>query len=206
MINKRKRNYYIYFTGKSIKLELSDHVLTLPELPFFEWDPFGWKDNCVTFSAGCVASFWIIYIFSRPGQSQGLLYKHRRHSFLNKVSHPVPPTALWRRHSQSVWVSTIGSKSWSFYWKDRLCQLVELQRRRVCNQRGYPVTLFSYLFSIILKRILLKLHSQLFMPSSRAVSSVRCMLPSSQNYLQRGVCFNHSKIMDFLIWFYKKVI
>ena len=40
----------------------------------------------------------MISIFSRPGQSQGLLYTFVIHSFSN----PFPPTALWRRHAQTV--------------------------------------------------------------------------------------------------------
>ena len=41
-------------------------------------------------------------IISRPGQSQGLLYKKPRDSF----SQPFPPTALLCRHSQTVSDST----------------------------------------------------------------------------------------------------
>ena len=41
---------------------------------------------------------------SRPGQSQGLLYKQPCHSlinsFIHSLSHPFPPTALPRRHAQ----------------------------------------------------------------------------------------------------------
>ena len=40
--------------------------------------------------------------FSRPGRSQGLLYKQPRYSFINSVSHPFPPTASQRRHAQTV--------------------------------------------------------------------------------------------------------
>ena len=41
-------------------------------------------------------------MFSRPGQSQGLLYKQSRHSLIDSVSHPFPSTALRRRHAQTV--------------------------------------------------------------------------------------------------------
>ena len=41
-------------------------------------------------------------VVSRPGQSQGLLDKQPRHSFINSVSEPFPPTALGRRHAQTV--------------------------------------------------------------------------------------------------------
>ena len=45
-------------------------------------------------------------MFSRPGQSQGLLNKHLRHwfihSFIDWVSEPFPPRALRRRHAQTV--------------------------------------------------------------------------------------------------------
>ena len=50
------------------------------------------------------------YIISRPGQSQGLLYKHHCHSFIDSVSEPFPPTALRRRHAQTVRVSTSSYK------------------------------------------------------------------------------------------------
>ena len=47
-----------------------------------------------------------VRIISRPGRSQGLLYKHLCdyfiHSFINSVSHSFPPTALHRRHGQTV--------------------------------------------------------------------------------------------------------
>ena len=43
-----------------------------------------------------------VKLISRPGRSQGLLYKQPRHS----VSHPFPPTALRRRHAQTVRDST----------------------------------------------------------------------------------------------------
>ena len=46
----------------------------------------------------------ICYLFfSRPGQSQGLLYKQ---PFNHSLSEPFPPTALLRRHAQTVRVST----------------------------------------------------------------------------------------------------
>ena len=43
-----------------------------------------------------------IPIFSRPGQRQGLLYKQPRDSFSQSVHEPFPPTALRRRHAQTV--------------------------------------------------------------------------------------------------------
>ena len=46
------------------------------------------------------------YIISRPGRSQGLLYKHLCHS----LSEPFPPTALRRRHAQMVRDSTFCYK------------------------------------------------------------------------------------------------
>ena len=45
-------------------------------------------------------------IFSRPGQSQGLLYKHLCNSFIHSFSNPFPSTALWCRHAQMVRDST----------------------------------------------------------------------------------------------------
>ena len=48
----------------------------------------------------------IFHPISRPGQRQGLLYKHLRHSFIhsfiNSVSQPFPPTALRRCHAKTV--------------------------------------------------------------------------------------------------------
>ena len=47
-----------------------------------------------------------VTMFSRPGQSQGLHYKHLCHSFIHSfidsVSQPFPPTALQCRHTQTV--------------------------------------------------------------------------------------------------------
>ena len=47
-------------------------------------------------------TFRIEFIFSRPGRRQGLLYKQPRDSFIHSASHPFPPTALRRRHAQTV--------------------------------------------------------------------------------------------------------
>ena len=53
-------------------------------------------------------------IISRPGRSQELLYKQPRdwliHSFNNSVGEPFPPTALRRRHAQTVRDSTSSYK------------------------------------------------------------------------------------------------
>ena len=49
-------------------------------------------------------------MISRPGQSQELLYKQPRHSFSERISQPFPPTALRRRHAQTVRVSTSSFK------------------------------------------------------------------------------------------------
>ena len=53
-------------------------------------------------------------VISRPGRSQGLLYKQPCdgliHSFINSVSEPFPPTALRRRHAQTVTDSTSSYK------------------------------------------------------------------------------------------------
>ena len=47
-----------------------------------------------------------LVIISRPGRSQGLLYKHLRHSlihwFIHSVSEPFPSRALRCRHDQTV--------------------------------------------------------------------------------------------------------
>ena len=47
-----------------------------------------------------------VLILSRPGRSQGLLYKHLNHllinSFIDWLTHPLVPTALQRRHPQKV--------------------------------------------------------------------------------------------------------
>ena len=48
-------------------------------------------------------------MFSRPGQSQGLLYKHLC-PLINKVRDPLVPTALGRRHAQPVRVSSSSYK------------------------------------------------------------------------------------------------
>ena len=43
------------------------------------------------------------YLISRPGQSQGLLYKQPCDSFINSLGQwPFPPTALRRCHAQTV--------------------------------------------------------------------------------------------------------
>ena len=49
-------------------------------------------------------------ICSRPGQSQGLLYKQPCHSLINWFSQPVPPTSLRCRHAQTVRDSTSSYK------------------------------------------------------------------------------------------------
>ena len=41
-------------------------------------------------------------LFSKAGQSQGLLYKHLHHSLIHSLSDPLVPTALWRHHTQTV--------------------------------------------------------------------------------------------------------
>ena len=44
-------------------------------------------------------------VISRPGQSQGLLYKHLCYSFIDSFDsliHSLVPTALHRRHAQTV--------------------------------------------------------------------------------------------------------
>ena len=41
-------------------------------------------------------------LVSRPGRSQGLLYKQPCDWLINWVSHPFPPIALRRRHAQTV--------------------------------------------------------------------------------------------------------
>ena len=41
-------------------------------------------------------------VISRPGRSQGLLYKHRSHSITNSVSHPWNKS-VQRCHAQTVW-------------------------------------------------------------------------------------------------------
>ena len=43
-----------------------------------------------------------MHVVSRPRQSQGLLYKKPCDSFIQSVSQPFPPTALQRRHAQTV--------------------------------------------------------------------------------------------------------
>ena len=43
-----------------------------------------------------------VYIFSRPGQSQGLLFKHLCDSLIKWVSHPLVKIFLRRCHSQTV--------------------------------------------------------------------------------------------------------
>ena len=41
-------------------------------------------------------------IFRGPGWSQGLLYKHLRHSLINWLIHPLVKISLWRRHALTV--------------------------------------------------------------------------------------------------------
>ena len=55
----------------------------------------------------------IFIIIRRPGRSQGLLYKHLRDSLINSLSHPFPPTALRRRHAQTVRDSSSSYKIYS---------------------------------------------------------------------------------------------
>ena len=49
-------------------------------------------------------------IFSGPGRSQGLLYKQPHDSLIDSVCHPFPPTALRRRHAQTVRDNTSNYK------------------------------------------------------------------------------------------------
>ena len=44
----------------------------------------------------------VTYMIRRPGRSQGLLYKHIRHSLINSLTHPLVPTALRRHHGQTA--------------------------------------------------------------------------------------------------------
>ena len=62
----------------------------------------------------CYQPGYPVYIVSRPGRSQGLLYKQPRDYLSQSVSQPFPPTALRRRHAQRV---RDGSSS----YKNRLC-------------------------------------------------------------------------------------
>ena len=41
-------------------------------------------------------------VFSKPGQSQGLLYKKPCHWLVKSVSHPFPPIALRHRYAQTI--------------------------------------------------------------------------------------------------------
>ena len=101
-------------------------------------------------------------IFSWPGRSQGLHYKQPRHYLIHSVSHSVSPSAF-SSHSftalpipngykidyvivimnflnpEGHQIQLIVQKLRLFYWRGRFCLLVELQRWRVCDQRGYPV-------------------------------------------------------------------
>ena len=43
-----------------------------------------------------------LLVFSRPGQSQDLLYKNCSNSFNNSLGDPFPPLALRRRQAQTV--------------------------------------------------------------------------------------------------------
>ena len=103
---------------------------------------------CYQWSLPCLAS--------RPGRSQGLLYKQPRDSFSQSVSDPFPLTALQCRHAQTVrdssssyeidYVIVIknflnpeghqnfisGSKVTAILLKGWILPLVELHRGRVC--------------------------------------------------------------------------
>ena len=54
------------------------------------------------------------HLISRPGQSQGLLYKHLCHSFIDSfidsVSEPFPPIVLRHCHTQTVRDSSFSYK------------------------------------------------------------------------------------------------
>ena len=64
----------------------------------------------------CTAVQFSVYIFhspvfmSRPGRSQGLLYKHLCRWFSRWVIQPFPPTALQLYHAQTVWDSSSSYK------------------------------------------------------------------------------------------------
>ena len=59
----------------------------------------------------CCCFLTPLYNFcSRHGRSQGLIYKQPRHSLINWFSEPFPPTALRRRHAQTVRDSTLSYK------------------------------------------------------------------------------------------------
>ena len=122
-------------------------------------------------------------LISRPGQSQGLLYKHLRNSLINSLSHPFPPKALRRRNAQTVrdssssykidYVIVIetflnpeghqnpisGSKVKAILLKGWISLLVDLQRWRVCDQRGYPVQ-YSQISTCVLTCVSLLLGRQ----------------------------------------------
>ena len=58
-----------------------------------------------------IGIYLYVYIFSRPGRSQGLLYKQPRDVFIHSVvREPFPPTALQRRHAQTVGDSSSSYK------------------------------------------------------------------------------------------------
>ena len=50
----------------------------------------------------CLLITGLLRVFSRPGQSQRLLYKQPRNNLIKWVSHHFPPTALWRHHAQTI--------------------------------------------------------------------------------------------------------
>ena len=62
-------------------------------------------------SPTCFNSPFFPVIINRPGPSQGLLYKHRRHSLIKRLIHIFPPLALQQCHAQMVRDSSSSYKT-----------------------------------------------------------------------------------------------
>ena len=83
--------------------------------------------------------YFCIVLFSRPGQSQGLLYKHCCHPLINQVrespfsSHGCKALACQKLHrlktfliSKEIKIASLVQKLRRFDWIGRFCLLVEL--------------------------------------------------------------------------------
>ena len=93
------------------------NIQTVPQLPCGTWNTDGTNQTLPnqlhTVLRHCQCYYQSIWVFSRPGQSPGLLYKHLHHSLIYSLTDPFPPRALQRhRNLLPVLLACMSADSW----------------------------------------------------------------------------------------------
>ena len=141
----------------------------------------GFNDGALPFSqliliSRCFFRVSTHKVISRPGQSQGLLYKQFCHSLINLVHEPFLPTALRRPHTQTVRDSS------SSYKIDYVI---------VINREGHqnPIS-FLKVTVILLKGCILPIGG--VAPGRVCACSMRSRLVFKYNDFKFGPIFRHA--------------